>query len=209
MVFDPFFTTKGVGHGTGLGLSVSYGIIAQLGGKLWAESAGANGATIHIEVPSIPAEQDSEPAHQQLEQPTTPSNDGGRAQGGSSSTVRVLVVDDEPDLRNVLVRLLRRRNHSVEEAVDGEEAWVKLQTQNYDCVLLDLRMAGTGGEELFQRISSSNPELAAKVIFVTGDLANTRTRSFLNPLTNLVLEKPITIHELQEAIGSVTKANVS
>ena len=56
-MFDPFFTTKEVGEETGLGLSVSYGIIAQLGGKLWVESDGVSGSTFHIEVPPAVAEQ--------------------------------------------------------------------------------------------------------------------------------------------------------
>jgi CheY-like chemotaxis protein len=185
-VFDPFFTTKEAGCGTGLGLSVSYGIIAQLEGSLWAESDGVSGSTFQIEVP--------------------PSDSGaaGRPDEPAISPLRLLVVDDEPDLRNIIVRLLERRNHKVDAAGDGDEAWDRLQDQSYDCIMLDLRMAGTGGQELFQRLNATDPVMAGKIIFLTGDMANSSTRSFLDPLANLVLQKPISIGDLEQATAVVT-----
>ena len=140
-----------------------------------------------------------------------------RSSGGSSplpaprsplpaprSPLRLLVVDDEPDLRNIIVRLLKRRNHKVDAAGDGDEAWGKLQGQTYDCIILDLRMSGTGGQELFQRLSSMDPAMAERIIFLTGDMANSSTRSSFDPLANLVLQKPVSIGDLEQAIPAVT-----
>ena len=133
-----------------------------------------------------------------------------RSSGGSiplpapRSPLRLLVVDDEPDLRNIIVRLLKRRNHKVDAAGDGDEAWGKLQGQTYDCIILDLRMSGTGGQELFQRLSAMDRAMAERIIFLTGDMANSSTRSSFDPLANLVLQKPVSIGDLEQAIPAVT-----
>jgi two-component system NtrC family sensor kinase len=193
-VFDPFFTTKGVGEGTGLGLSVSYGIIAQLGGNIWAESDGSTGTKFHIDIPLASDQRDSGPAV---------SEDS--ADEAPTPRYHVLVVDDEPDLRDILTRVIERRGHNVDQAGNGEEAWTKLQSTHYDCILLDLRMAGTDGQTLFQRISASDPHIAEKVIFVTGDVGSARTRSFLASVTNPVLRKPVSVDDLEQAMSAKAK----
>jgi len=197
-VFDPFFTTKEVGKGTGLGLSVSYGIVAQLGGSLWVESDGSSGSTFHIQVPSGISNRLSKP---------TSTDDTGLTVPGSAANLRILVVDDEPALRRIIERHLGKDAQLIDQAGDGKTAWHKLQLGSYDCILLDIRMAGTDGQELFQWINASDPELAAKVIFITGDLANPNTRSFLDSLPNPVLEKPVSVNELRRAMVAVTEAH--
>ncbi len=197
-VFDPFFTTKEVGKGTGLGLSVSYGIVAQLGGSLWVESDGSLGSTFHIQVPSRISNQPTE---------SSASSDGPGLPVSQISNLRILVVDDEPHLRNIIERLIGNNARIVDRAGDGKAAWDKLQMASYDCILLDIRMAGTDGQELFQWINASDPELAAKIIFLTGDLANPSTRNFLDSLPNPVLEKPVSISELRRAMNTITEAH--
>ena len=199
-VFDPFFTTKEVGFGTGLGLSVSYGIITQMGGELWVESDGVSGSTFLMDIPSAVID-DNVGSDDQF----GGAEFASESRLGSGSRLRLLLVDDEPDLRNIMARVLERNSHSVEQARDGEEAWKRLQEQEYDCILLDLRMPGTGGEELYKHLSASDPVTASKIIFVTGDLANGGTDRFLRTLPNQVLEKPISVDDLERALDAVSQ----
>jgi CheY-like chemotaxis protein len=204
-VFDPFFTTKEVGEETGLGLSVSYGIITQLGGELWAESDGSSGSTFHIDVPREAAEQSF--GLEQTESPGEELSDASELpKRGSKSDTHVLVVGDVLDLREAVVKLLERKGHTTQQAADGEKAWSRIQEGSFDCILLDLRMPGMSGQDLFRRITVSDPDSAAKVGFFTGDLTNAETRAFLESLDNRVLVKPVSVQELEEAIGLVTTA---
>jgi len=193
-IFQPFYTTKEPGVGTGLGLSVSHGIVSQHGGNIWAESDLGAGATFHIELPLTDGANSTTPGSVSLSPLVIHP---------ISTTSHVLVVDDEPDLRAVLVRQFELSRYNVDHAGDGEEAWRKLQIMDYDCVLLDIRMPGMSGQELYERIADSNPEMVDRIIFITGDTVNRNTERLLGKLTNPVLSKPFDFRELEQLVVSL------
>ena len=192
-VFDPFFTTKKAGEGTGLGLSMCYRMVRAHGGKIWVESEEGEGTTFFVELP--------------LEGPV----DGAEVEGeegveseeevvGKIKGRRILVVDDEAVFTDPLCRILSREGHVVEVARDGEEAWQAIMRKKYECILMDVRMPGMGGKELYRRIKGSDEELAKRVIFATGDTLNPETQEFLESTGNAWLGKPFTVEELEEKI---------
>ncbi|MFQ5961615.1 MAG: ATP-binding protein, partial [Candidatus Methylomirabilales bacterium] len=117
-IFDPFFTTRGAGEGTGLGLSLSFGIVEAHGGHMHAENLPGSGARFTVRLPL------GEGA--KLVEPPTPEDlaPSGRA--------RILIVDDEKDLRGILAELIGDLGHQVEEAATGQEAITSLERQVYD-----------------------------------------------------------------------------
>ncbi|MDA1129163.1 MAG: PAS domain S-box protein [Chloroflexi bacterium] len=194
-IFDPFYTTKEVGSGTGLGLSVSMGILSQHSGRIWAESTEGAGTTFHIDLPApidvAATDWDFDP------HPSTAAADARTAR-------HILVVDDEQDLRAILVKQFEIRRYNVDQAGDGEEAWRKLQTLEYDCILLDLRMPGMSGQELYLRIKAEFPRSVGQIIFITGDIVNPATKEFLSEVGNPVLSKPFDFRELEQLVLSIT-----
>ncbi len=119
---------------------------------------------------------------------------------------RILVVDDEPHIVESLERILRKEGYSVEVARDGEEAWEAIQRDTYDCVIMDLRMPGTGGKELYRRVEERDLGLARRVVFVTGDILNEETRGFIEGTGNGWLEKPFSLEELERRIQACVAA---
>ena len=191
-IFEPFFTTKDVGSGTGLGLSICHGIVQGHGGRVWAESGGPVGATFHIELPIVPSEQ--------------PEDSQAQPSGLIlSATSHVLVVDDEPSLRELLRRYLEFDRYTVDLAEDGQEALRKLQTMQYDCIVLDLKMPGMSGQELYRRIQDFNPLLASKVVFITGDTVTPRTRAFISSTGSPLIHKPFEAEELGSHIRNLVQ----
>ena len=184
-IFEPFFTTKDIGSGTGLGLSLSFGVIARHNGDIRVESEEGNGAAFVIELPLSSGQRIIEPKPVRTRAP--------------ESTVpirRVLVVDDEPILRDIIVRQLLLQNLMVDEAADGLEALQKIRSIKYDCIFLDLKMSGMNGKELYQELLNHHSEMAARVIFMSGDTINPDTQSFFEELPNPVLEKPFDSSDL-------------
>ena len=165
-IFEPFFTTKPVGAGIGLGLSICYGIIQQHGGEMWADNNAGAGASIFIQLPIAKREFISQSEAPQVEETT------------DLSMSQVLIVDDERAIRDLITTGLRGEIRIIHQATDGEAALEMLRDLDYDCILLDLRMPGISGMEVFEKIVSSSPSLADRIIFMTGDTASQESAAF-------------------------------
>jgi CheY-like chemotaxis protein len=187
-IFDPFFTTKKVGEGTGLGLSLSHGIVESHGGRMRAENLPGAGARFTIVLP-ITEVRASEP---RTEASVTPSG-----------AARILVVDDEAGLGTVLSDTLRGLGHDVEVAASGQDARERLERTNYDVIALDLRLPDVSGREIWRWIVSNKSILSSRVVFMTGDILSPETTAFLEGAGRPVLTKPIALRPLARAIEDI------
>jgi PAS domain S-box-containing protein len=178
-IFEPFYTTKPVGVGTGLGLSVSHGLVAAMGGTMKVDSELGKGSTFRVTLPA-----DRLPAQALPSTPHFLSAPPGRRG-------KVLVIDDEPMVGAAVARLLSRE-HDVDCRTDPREALTLLeQGQRFDVVLCDLMMPGLSGMELYERLSRASPAQAKRVVFMTGGAFTNTAREFLEKTLNPQLAKPI------------------
>jgi two-component system NtrC family sensor kinase len=192
-IFDPFFTTKEVGKGTGLGLSLSYGIIKEHGGNIYAISRPGDGATFVIELPIISRLLDDSTIFPQLMPQALQFDHLVRDK-------RILIVDDEKYILDFFIEIFRMYPMQVDTAEDGLVAMEKLTQNDYDVVITDFKMPHMSGRELFQWIKEKRPQLAKRIIFVTGDTVSTETRLFFENNSNFFLAKPFKIEEVKEVI---------
>ena len=169
-VFEPFFTTKATGEGTGLGLSMVYGLVRQSGGFVTLDSVPGRGTTIGILLPALtpPASTES-PALPMLPNapvPVAPASRPSADQAGVPSQT-VLVVDDEDAVRRLVATVLRRHRFRVIEAANGREALAVLaEHDDIDLVISDVLMPDIGGRELVRQLQRDRPEIP--VLFVSG-----------------------------------------
>ena len=154
-VFEPFFTTKDKGKGTGLGLSTVYGIVKQSGGNIWVYSELGHGTTFKIYLPRV--EEDLDTLHGRDETDSLPR--------GSET---VLLVEDEPSVRDLAHRLLSQQGYKVLEAANGKEALRVAQEcfGEINLLLTDVVMPRMGGKEVADRLKTLRPSV--KVLFISG-----------------------------------------
>ena len=124
----------------------------------------------------------------------------------SSRSVRILVVDDEPALRDLLTATLSLEGYLVDVAADGEEAWQATEMTRYDGFITDLKMPQHGGQEFWERLNAKNKNLARRVIFMTGDTASHESRRFIPASGRPLIEKPFDLVEVQLQVRRVLEA---
>jgi two-component system NtrC family sensor kinase len=185
-IFDQYFTTKEQGVGTGLGLAIAARIAADHGGSIHARSEPGGGAVFTIDLPA------GRRARRVV------ADDAAAA--GRGAGARVLVVEDEDSFRLLLEEALAEGEYQVTTAAHGAAALEILAAAEFDAVVSDLRMPVMDGVQFFHQVRDQRPDLAGRFVFMTGDLLDQGTRTFLEECGAPCLPKPFGLEELHQAL---------
>jgi PAS domain S-box-containing protein len=192
-IFEPFFTTKPTGQGTGLGLSICRRILVELGGDIAVTSEPGKGSRFIVHLPRAPAAAERTP----------PASRPNRSK--SLARASILCIDDEIAIGQAIKRVLVGE-HDVEIATSGGDALALVESgQGVDLILCDLMMPGMSGMDFHGELLRVAPNLAARVVFLTGGAFTQRARDFLEGVGNPRLEKPIGIDALRGAIADMVQ----
>jgi PAS domain S-box-containing protein len=190
-LFQPFFTTKKVGDGTGLGLSVCHGIVAEHNGRIYAESDEGNGATFIVELPILRQEEETKPSESDV------------VKAEETVGARILVVDDEPSITQVLKRVLTAEGYDVETTNKASDALNMIKGgKSYALILLDIKLPDMSGIELYQHLGRIATSLTRRIIFVTGDVLGADTMDFFSRTKAFYITKPFDIVQLKKDVKS-------
>lgn len=192
-IFDPFFTTKEVGKGTGLGLSLCYGLIKEHGGDIIPMSKPGEGATFVVELPIARGVDVAKSGPSETGKPN-PQEGAGK---------RILVMDDEEMLLNMMREELNLYGYDVVTAIDGESGLRETEKNHFDAAIFDWKMPGLNGRQVYEQLRATKPEFCRRIIFVTGDVVNEPMRKFLEEEKRPCLTKPFALADLRNAIKSV------
>ncbi len=187
-IFDPFFTTKKVGEGTGLGLYVSYGIIQDHGGNMWAENIGKSGVRFVITLPIY---------DEGVEKPELKKGEMTDLQGK-----RILFVDDEEILRGWITRVLMKEGIAVQSVSSGEEAVNLIEQSKFDIVISDVKMPGMNGLELGRWLHKNRPDYLKRFILATGAI-EPEIETYRRQYKCRLITKPFKTQKLLEAISEI------
>jgi PAS domain S-box-containing protein len=188
-IFEPYFTTKPTGIGLGVGLAVSLGIVEAHEGTLTVACPAHGGAEFSI---------------------TLPLGAVAASAGESSFPLKVdpsrrtiLVIDDEPEIRETLADILVAAQHRVVTVASGREALQHMAVEHYDVILTDVRMPDLDGRALYQEIERRWPGRGVRVVFVTGDTLASTLREFVSESGRPVIEKPFLPSEVRRVVAEL------
>ena len=188
-IFEPYFTTKPTGVGTGVGLAVSLGIVEAHGGTLTVDCPPEGGAVFTMVLPAG----DIEITEAEVAPPREPA----------ASRRSVLVVDDEPEIREMLSEILTVARHRVVTVSSGREALERMAVDRYDAILTDIRMPDLDGRALYEEVERRWPAQAERIVFVTGDTLTAGLRDFVSESGRPVIEKPFLPVEVRRVVAEL------
>ncbi|WP_421780233.1 ATP-binding protein [Kiloniella litopenaei] len=192
-IFEPFFTTKDVGSGTGVGLAFCHRIVDAHNGNLSFRSSLKTGTCFTVRMKASGENQ----INDDVLNVTEPRN----------LKQRVLVVDDEQGVADLISEILTEDGYQVTTVNSAKAALIELQHHSFEAVLSDVKMPGIDGTELLQRITEQFPEMASRTAFVTGDTLSTDVASFIEHSKCLHIEKPVSPRELVMLVQSLIQKN--
>ena len=187
-ILEPFYTTKQPGYGIGLGLSICHGIVKEHGGDIRYETALGGGGRFIVELPAT-REPSPEYAPAQRE-PTRELND--------EAVARILVVDDEPLVREIVRRVLVGLGHEVTVVSSGAEALAQLERGGSDVTFVDLKMPGESGVDVCSAIRQTQPDVA--VIAMSGFISDEDAERLRQLGVVKIMAKPVSIKSLGSAV---------
>jgi len=195
-LFEPFFTTKEQGKGTGLGLSTTYGIVKQSGGSIWVYSEPGHGTTFKIYMP-------------RCEEPLEDRTERAPVREAAPGTETVLLVEDEPEVRRLVEKLLRLKGYRVLAAASPTEAigLSKRQDAPIEMLLTDVIMPGMNGRELARILAEHRPRM--KVLYMSGYTDAAMTQQGILPPGTAFLSKPFTPEVLARKVREVLDGPVT
>ncbi len=189
-IFEPFFTTKPVGSGTGLGLAICHRIVTGLGGEIDFES-GPGGTEFRVRLPVAP----EGTAAMETSRPAPPPATAAPVPRG-----RLLVIDDDPMIGDVLARLLET-DHDVAVVRSARAASARIEGgERFDVILCDLMMPERTGMDLHEELRHTAPEQAERIVFLTGGAFTPGAQAFLDAVPNPTIDKPFEVREVRELV---------
>lgn len=192
-IFEPFFTTRDVGSGTGIGLAFSHRIVDAHGGRLTVESTPGQGTSFFVRLGITQTDVENE---------LLPD-----AQANTDEIYKILVVDDEEHVAELIRDMLEEAGHIVTMATSGRQALCCTETENFDMILSDFKMPDLDGAAFYAALKSRKPELLSRLGFITGDTMGRKVMNFLKNATCPHIEKPVGPGELSALVEELAGAS--
>ena len=197
-IFEPFFTTKEVGAGTGLGLSIAHTIMTEHKGRIFYQNSSLGGAAFVLEFPALPSAtsaRDGESNGNSTTAMLTRSSSPAASPGGT-----ILVLDDEKALAEMLGEMLGLLGYTPTVSNSPYHALELLNQQDFDLVISDFRMPGINGRQFYDLATQRHPDLARRILFLTGDVVNEQTQAFLTSIGNPHIAKPFNLTSVKRVV---------